>query len=313
MEEECLISIIIPVYNVSDYLDTCVASVVRQTYGLWELLLVDDESTDGSSFKCDEWATKDKRISVLHNHHAGPAVARNTGIAASKGEYLYFMDSDDWIEPDTLEFMLARMQHDDVDIVGCGVFFDYPTHSKQKAYVKKDCVLSRTEALQMIITGALPSYLWLFLWRRSVVQEPYVDVPCYEDYATGYKWFAHARKVAMLTTAKYHYIQRPGSILHTSRRDKFLIDIYRDRHNYILQHQLMAEEDCKSVTVKNFIKLAKDFARKPLSYDERLEFILLVREKMKDYLPVSFQQLGLKRWLRLQLLRVSPATFVRVV
>ena len=109
------------------------------------------------------------------------------------------------------------------------------------------------------------------------------------------------------------YIQRPGSILHTSRRDKFLIDIYRDRHNYILQHQLMAEEDCKSVTVKNFIKLAKDFARKPLSYDERLEFILLVREKMKDYLPVSFQQLGLKRWLRLQLLRVSPATFVRIV
>jgi len=311
--EEGLISIIIPVYNVSDYLDTCVASIVRQTYGLWELILVDDDSTDDSSSKCDEWATKDKRISVIHNLHAGPAVARNTGIERARGEYVYFMDSDDWIEADTLEYMLERMQQYDVDIVGCGVYFDYPAHSKQKAYVKKDCVLSRTEALQMIITGALPSYLPLLLWRRSVVQEPYVDVPCYEDYATGYKWFAHARRVAMFTTAKYHYIQRQGSILHTNRRDKFLVDIYRDRHNYILQHDLMAEDECKAVTVRNFIKLAKDFARKPLSYDERLDFILLVREQIREYLPVSFRQLGLKRWLRLQLLRVSPAFFVRIV
>ena len=308
-----MISIIIPVYNVSDYLDTCVASIVRQTYALWELILVDDDSTDDSSSKCDEWATKDKRISVIHNLHAGPAVARNTGIERARGEYVYFMDSDDWIEADTLEYMLERMQQYDVDIVGCGVYFDYPTHSKQKAYVKKDCVLSRTEALQMIITGALPSYLPLLLWRRSVVQEPYVDVPCYEDYATGYKWFAHARRVAMFTTAKYHYIQRQGSILHTNRRDKFLVDIYRDRHNYILQHDLMAEDECKAVTVRNFIKLAKDFARKPLSYDERLDFILLVREQIREYLPVSFRQLGLKRWLRLQLLRVSPAFFVRIV
>ena len=311
--EEGLISIIIPVYNVSDYLDTCVASIVRQTYSQWELILVDDDSTDDSSSKCDEWTTKDKRISVIHNHHAGPAVARNTGIERARGEYVYFMDSDDWIEADTLEYMLERMQQYDVDIVGCGVYFDYPTHSKQKAYVKKDCVLSRTEALQMIITGALPSYLPLLLWRRSVVQEPYVDVPCYEDYATGYKWFAHARRVAMFTTAKYHYIQRQGSILHTNRRDKFLVDIYRDRHNYILQHDLMAEDECKAVTVRNFIKLAKDFARKPLSYDERLDFILLVREQIREYLPVSFRQLGLKRWLRLQLLRVSPAFFVRIV
>ena len=313
MAEEGLISIIVPVYNVSDYLDTCVASVVRQTYSQWELILVDDESTDGSSAKCDKWAIKDSRISVIHHHHAGPAVARNAGIERARGEYVYFMDSDDWIEADTLKYMLERMQQYDVDIVGCGVYFDYPTHSKHKAYVKKDCVLSREEALRMIITGALPSYLPLLLWRRQVIQEPYVDVPCYEDYATGYKWFAHARKVAMFTTAKYHYIQRQGSILHTSRRDKFLIDVYRDRHNYILQHQLMAEDDCKTVTVKNFIKLAKDFARKPLSYDERLDFVLLVRDHIKEYLPVSFGQLGLKRWLRLKLLSVSPVFFIRIV
>ncbi len=313
MGEEGLISIIIPVYNVADYLDACVTSVICQTYSQWELLLVDDESTDGSSTKCDEWAEKDHRITVIHNQHGGPAVARNTGIGVAHGEYLYFMDSDDWIEPDTLEYMLERMRQYDVDIVGCGVYFDYPTRSKLKAYVKKDCVLSREEALHMIITGALPSYLPLLLWRRSVVQEPYVDVPCYEDYATGYKWFSHARKVAMFTTAKYHYIQRQGSILHTSRRDKFLIDIYRERHSYIVEHGLMAEDESRAVTVRNLIKLAKDFARKPLDKEERIEFMYLVRENMEKYMPVDIKQLGLKRWWRLQLLKASPALFVRIV
>lgn len=313
MEEKGLISIIIPVYNVSDYLDSCVMSVIRQTYSQWELLLVDDESTDGSSSMCDTWASKDSRITVIHHQHAGPAVTRNTGIAASKGEYLYFMDSDDWIETDTLAYMLDCMSQYSVDIVGCGVFFDYPTYTKKKAYVKKNCVLPRSEALRMIITGALPSYLPLLLWRRDVVKEPYVDVPCYEDYATGYKWFSHADKVMFSTEAKYHYIQRKGSILHTNRRDKFLIDIYRDRHNYILQHGLMAEDECRAVTVKNFLKLAKDFARKPFDFDERLDFVIRVRNYLKDYLPVGLGQLGLKRWVRLQLLKASPSCFVRIV
>ena len=311
--EEELISIVVPVYNVCEYLDTCVESVINQTYCLWELILIDDESTDGSSKKCDEWSLRDKRIQVVHNQHCGPASARNVGIRIAKGDYLYFMDSDDWIEPDAMEFMLTGMHDTHADIVCCGIFFDYPIHSKKKAYVARDCVLSREEALKMIITGSLPSYLPLMLWRRDVVKEPYVDVPCYEDYATGYKWFAHARSVAMFTTAKYHYIQRNGSILHTNRKDKFLIEIYHNRHEYILQHQLMDEADSRVVTVKNFIKLAKDFARKKIDREERVAFACQVRENISRYLPVEFRQLGLKRWLRLQLLEISPSLFVRIV
>lgn len=308
-----LVSIIVPVYNVSAYLQKSVGSVVGQTCQNWELILVDDASTDGSGALCDRLAAADSRIRVLHVAHGGPALARNAALAVAEGDIVYFMDSDDWIEPDLLEVMLRAMHEQDADIVVFGVFFDYPGRTKTVAYTRSDCILSRNEALRMIITGRLPSYLPLMLWRRSVVQEPYVDVPCYEDYATGYKWFAHARRVLMLTAAKYHYVQREGSILHTARRDKFLLDIYRNRHQYIAEHQLMNERDNRANTVRNYLKLAKDFARKPIAYDERIAFVGQLRDELGRYLPVSFGQLGLKRWLRLKLLFFSVSGFVRLV
>lgn len=308
-----MISIIVPVYNVEPYIQTCIESVLKQTYGMWELLLIDDGSTDGSANICKIYADKDKRIQLLQNQHAGPAMARNKGIAHAKGDLIYFMDSDDWIEHDTLECMLNVMQEYDADIVGCGLFFDYPTRSKTVTYTKTDCVLSREEALRYIITGKLPSYLCILLLKRTVVIEPYTDVPCYEDYATGYKWFSHARRVAMIASPKYHYIQRKGSILHITQRDEFLLDIYRERHLYIQQHQLIDEISNRANTVRNLLKLAKDFARKPIEIDERVAFVSKVKDELQKYLPVSFAQLGLKRWLRLKLLHSSVKTFVYVV
>ena len=313
MEKQALISIIVPVYNVVEYLENCVRSVLNQTYATWELLLIDDESTDGSSQLCDKLAASDSRIRVIHSSHGGPGPARNAGLAAAHGEFVYFIDSDDWIEPDTLEVMLNAMYAHDVDVVGCGVFFEYPSHTKTVSYVKSDCVLSREEVLQMIITGQLPSYLWMLLLRRPVVQEPFAELPCYEDYATGYKWISHARRAAMLTTAKYHYVQRQGSILHTARKDKFLLEVLIDRHKYIKSHQLLNETDNRANTVRNMLKLAKDFSRKPVSNEEKVQFVSQIRDVLPKYLPATFRQLGLKRWLRLKLLMRSVQTFVRFV
>lgn len=313
MDKEGLISIIVPVYNVVQYLETCVRSVQHQTYASWELLLVDDASTDGSAELCDELAAGDSRIKVIHGSHYGPGPARNKGLAAARGEFVYFIDSDDWIEPDTLETLLEKMYDCDADVVGCGVFFDYPTHSKVVSYVKSDCVWTCDEALQMIISGRLPSYLWMLLWRRSVIQEPFPALFRYEDYATGYKWFSHARRVAMTTAPRYHYVQREGSILHTSSLDKNLLDIFIERHDYIRLHSLMNERDNRANTVRNLLKLAKDFSRKPVSREEKVQFVGKILDVLPAYLPTSFRQLGLKRWLRLKVLQRSTQTFVRFV
>lgn len=308
-----LISIITPVYNVSGYLNKCVESVRQQTYPTWELLLVDDGSSDGSDRQCDDWASRDERITALHNSHGGAAMARNTGLAQAKGDYLYFMDSDDWIEPDLLESLLDAMQRHDADIAVCGAFFEYPERTKTVSYTKDERVLHRDEALRMIISGQLPSYLWLLLLKREVVREPYSDEPCFEDFATGYKWFAHARRVVMTAQPKYHYLQREGSLLHSARRDTYLLRILHERHEYIRQHQLLNDDDNRAITLRNLLKLAKDFARLDIPLDERMTFITQVRDELQRYLPVPYGKLGLKRWLRLQVLTGSVRTFIRMV
>lgn len=321
---ETLISIIVPVYNVSAYIDKCVESIRRQTYTAWELLLVDDGSTDGSDSRCRQWAQRDPRITLLHTPHSGPAAARNAALSKARGDCLYFIDSDDWIEPDTLEFLLNTMQHADADIAVSGARFDYPERTKTVSYANLPGaslrerttgtrVYSRDEALHHVVTGRLPSYLWLLLLRRSVVQHPLADYPCYEDLATVYKWFANARRVVITTPPKYHYVQRQGSILHTTRSDTFLLAMLQERHDYISRHSLLNDDDNRANTVRQMLKLAKDYARKTDDPHERTAFITTVRDALMPLLPVPYTSLGTKRWLRLQLLKKSVATFTRVL
>ena len=104
-----LVSVIIPVYNVEKYLDRCVESVVNQTYGNLEIILVDDGSPDGCPGKCDEWAKKDDRIKVIHKQNEGLGMARNTGIENATGEYIWFVDGDDAIDSNSINVLLSNI------------------------------------------------------------------------------------------------------------------------------------------------------------------------------------------------------------
>lgn len=121
-----MVSVVVPVYNVEKYLRECVESVLGQTYGDFELILVDDGSTDSSGELCDQYALKDDRITVIHQENGGLSVARNTGMDASQGEYIYFLDSDDYIRKDALEKLVARAKETDADITyfDAEVFYD---------------------------------------------------------------------------------------------------------------------------------------------------------------------------------------------
>ena len=120
---EINVSIIIPVYNVAEYLPQCLETVCGQTYKKLEIILVDDGSTDESGKICDEWKQKDERIRVIHKKNGGVSSARNEGLKVAKGEFIGFVDSDDWVEPDMYEKMKKRMGSADVVMSG---FFDYP-------------------------------------------------------------------------------------------------------------------------------------------------------------------------------------------
>ena len=121
VSNKACISVIVPVYKVEPYLDRCVQSVVNQTYPNLEIILVDDGSPDQCPVMCDTWAKKDPRIRVIHKKNGGLSDARNAGMAAASGEYISFVDSDDWIAPEMLERLVKALERDDSDIAACAV------------------------------------------------------------------------------------------------------------------------------------------------------------------------------------------------
>ena len=119
-----IVSIIVPVYNVEKYLDRCIQSAVNQTYKYLEIILVDDGSKDNCPSMCDEWAAKDSRIKVIHKENGGLSSARNAGLNIFKGNFVTFLDSDDWLEPDAVEAMMLCALQNGADMVSCGFYFD---------------------------------------------------------------------------------------------------------------------------------------------------------------------------------------------
>ena len=132
------ISIIVPVYRVEDYLERCIGSLMSQTYEDIEIIIVDDESPDKCPAICDEYGRKDSRIRVIHKKHEGLSAARNTGIAAAEGDYVMFVDSDDYIEPDSCERLVSSMDAD-VDIVAGA---SRKTDGERSKYLWHSCLVS---------------------------------------------------------------------------------------------------------------------------------------------------------------------------
>ena len=120
--EQTVISVIVPIYKVEQYLRQCVDSILNQTHSALEVILVDDGSPDGSGKICDEYAARDSRVRVIHKKNGGLSDARNAGIDIARGDYIAFVDSDDWLEPDTYESMLAAMKKYQAKLVCAGRF-----------------------------------------------------------------------------------------------------------------------------------------------------------------------------------------------
>lgn len=143
-----MISIIVPVYNVEKYVRKCLDSVVNQAYKDLEILIVDDGSTDGSGKICDEYK-KDDRVKVFHTENRGLSAARNYGIDRAHGEWIGFVDSDDWIEPDMYEVLLKSALETDADIVECGVYTEYS--NKAIGSKKRNALILGSDAIQALL------------------------------------------------------------------------------------------------------------------------------------------------------------------
>lgn len=228
MENQALISVIIPVYNVEEYLRECVDSVLCQTYGNFEIILVDDGSTDSSGEICDEYLEKDERVTVIHQKNGGLSAARNTGLSEANGDYLYFLDSDDYISENAFETLLETAQRDNSDIVFFDAisFADTDDFTVNQNYIRKnkyrtDCGIYVFG--KMTENKEFHSAVYLMIFKKSFVDNNnlfFVPGILHEDMVYTYQSLCLASVVSQCTDALYHRRYRKNSIMTSSKTIK---------------------------------------------------------------------------------------------
>ena len=236
-----LISVIVPVYKVENYLDKCVQSIVDQTYRNLQIILVDDGSPDNCGAMCDAWAAKDRRIRVIHKENGGLSDARNAGMAVADGKYMGFIDSDDYIAPDMYQRLLEQLTADGSDIAACGVEMIYEDDTPRRMLTPDGChVLDNSQAMEAIIRESLLKQpVWYKLYKTKLIRDiPFAVGKCHEDVFWSWQAVARAKKVSIFDTPCYFYLQRSGSIMGQQFSEKRLDSIEAKciRQDFLEQH-----------------------------------------------------------------------------
>lgn len=223
-----MISVIVPVYNVEKYLEECLESIQKQTYQDIEVVLVNDGSTDGSKEICEKYCKQDRRFHLINQENQGLSEARNVGVRASMGEYIFFVDSDDVIKVDILEILMPFM-NDDVDIVGCR----YSSQKEDLTLQTNPNIVFRGNSSEAIFNslnygfGAVRFTAWSKLYRRNIVEAiPFLKGLIYEDVYTGVANLKHIRNIVVIDTIGYYYRIRSNSIM-TKEFSKKNLDIFK--------------------------------------------------------------------------------------
>lgn len=229
-----MISIITPVYNAEKYLPRCLDSILAQTYEDWELLLINDGSTDGSARICEEYASRDARIRLYDKENGGVASVRQLGIEQARGEYSIHIDSDDWVEPQMLEDMLGYAKNQNLDIVIADYYMDKAGNSRlmQQTYRQDSCI-------QDLLAGRLHGSLCNKLIRHELYQKYNISfvpgINLCEDLLICIRLFQLPIKIASIGSAYYHYMHNGVSSM-AKKYDKRMYEainlFFEEARNY---------------------------------------------------------------------------------
>ena len=220
-----LITIIVPVYKVEQYLHKCVDSILAQTYTNIEVILVDDGSPDNCGKICDKYAEKDKRVKVIHKANGGLAEARNVGLDIAHGEYLGFIDSDDWIELDMYEELYTALTGSNADLSMCGLNLIYKKNIVQIGIYDKPQIIENEELMRRYFTeSAILSSACNKLYRKKLFDRLRYPVGrIFEDRHISLELFSLVDRAVHIGETKYNYLQRGGSIVHSSFNPRLLV------------------------------------------------------------------------------------------
>ncbi|TFU59565.1 glycosyltransferase [Gemella sp. WT2a] len=235
---KALISVIIPVYNVKDYLEDSVKSVRNQTLKNIEIILVDDGSTDGSSELCDRLANEDARIKVIHKENGGVSDARNVGMEGSNAEYIGFVDSDDFIEPNMYEILYREIEDSKADLAYCDYqnvenITDKPKYSEKK----EKFVYSGEEIIKNVLySNNITMHLWTKLYKKEIALKHKFPVgKTYEDAFFTIPYFLDCKKAVEIRQPLYRYVKRQGSIVNSpyTKSDLAVLEAHKINYNLL--------------------------------------------------------------------------------
>ncbi len=261
MKNAPLVSIIVPVHNVRDYLDVCVKSLLDQTYKNLEIILVDDGSTDGSEKIADKYSKKYKYISVIHKKNGGLSSARNAGVKSANGEWLMFVDSDDYVKNNYVSELVKLVLKNEADIATCSFepFTDDGSMLK-KVPTWPNKILSGEDAVNDMLKNKRPAYIWLNIFSAKLFKKNKIEFPDghdYEDIATKIKLLYYARKVAFTNDKLYFYLIRKNGITgkdFTEKRCKDFLKAINDSRKFLKKSEYLDYFEYYSlVTLLNYL------------------------------------------------------------
>ena len=305
--DEVLISVVVPVYNVEHYLKKCVDSICHQTYRNLEIILVDDGSTDRSGSLCDEFATSDSRIRVIHKSNGGLSDARNAGMELASGEWWMFVDSDDYIAPDTAETLLLAAVENHCEIAVCNMMRIYEDGKQEPFYcpVTEPTIWAGEQRFETLRQPSVCNKLF----RADLFKElRFPKRKFYED-TFVYHVLAHrANRIALTGLSGYYYLSRRESILGQSQfTDRYFdyVEAIHERAMFLFNHGISryGEEACLSLYAA-IVNSTKNIRKTPQNAEHF--------QRMWEWYELAYRNLmsspdtSIKQKLRLFFLKYAP-------
>lgn len=307
------ISVIVPIYKVEQFLDKCIESLVNQSYKNIEILLIDDGSPDGSGAICDRWAEKDSRIIVIHKKNEGVAVARNAGLAAATGDYIGFVDGDDYCFKNMYEHLIKNAEENDADISMCDYYeSDTETDDVGNASSKTELVDYGTAMKNVCMGEYLYGVLWNKIYKTELVKGIIMpSLRCSQDLPYNYFAFKRAKTIVFSNEKQYFYRVRETS----TTKSKFgygALDAVK-AHEIILENE--KNDEYEAYAVKSYINSCFTALSGIISNQSCLDKYDEVRDKILHYkkLVLSSDLYCKRDKLKITVLSVSPKMYNKFI
>lgn len=269
-----LVTLIVPVYNVAPYLENCLSSIKAQTYREFEVLLVNDGSTDSSADICRDCVQSDSRFRLIDKPNSGVSDSRNRALDQSRGKYIQFLDADDWLTPDAIETLVHSAESTGADLV-LGHFYRVAgDRLAQRGHIKDQRILTRQEFAEEMMKAPANYYygvLWNKLYRRSIVEAHHLrfpaDVNWCEDFLFNLNYIEHVRLVSAVPKPIYYYRKREDSLVNAQISLRRTVAMKRSTFDYYkeLYQKLDLYEEQKGRIYSYLLSAATDGAVGPLS------------------------------------------------